>query len=54
MSRRSVRLLALSYAVKSLLLALLWVMAPELPAKALGHARAAWTWVLEGTKPKDR
>ena len=43
MSRRTVRLVAVSYGVKTLLLALLWVVAPEVPARALGHARAAWT-----------
>ena len=42
MSRRTVRLVAVSYGVKTLLLALLWVVAPEVPARALGHARAAW------------
>ena len=47
MSRRTVRLVAVSYAVKTLLLALLWVAAPELPAKALGHARTAWAWLLD-------
>ena len=51
MSRRTVRLVAVSYAVKTLLLALLWVAAPELPARAFGHARTAWAWMLAKAKP---
>ena len=49
MSRRTACLVAVSYAVKTLLLALLWVAAPEVPARALGHARAAWGRLLGGS-----
>jgi hypothetical protein len=51
MSRRTVRLVLVSYAVKSVLLILLWILAPEVPAKALGHARAAWTFMLAWANP---
>ena len=51
MSRRTVRLVVLSYAVKSVLLVLLWVLAPEVPAKALGQARVAWTYMLAWVAP---
>ena len=40
-SRRTVRLLAVSYAVKSLLLALLWVLAPDWSARPLAWVREA-------------
>ena len=48
------RLVAVSYAVKSLLLALLWIAAPEVPATALRHARAAWARMTTRTKPPER
>ena len=51
MSRRTVRLIALSYAVKSVLLVLLWIVAPEVPARALGRARAAFACMLAWAKP---
>jgi hypothetical protein len=46
-SRRTLRLALVGYAVKSVLLALLFLLAPELPDKALGHARAAWARLTE-------
>jgi hypothetical protein len=46
-SRSTLRLVAVSYAVKSVLLALLFLLVPELPEKALDHARAAWTRLTE-------
>ncbi|HVQ30360.1 MAG TPA: hypothetical protein VMV21_12305 [Vicinamibacteria bacterium] len=51
MSRRTFRLVVVSYVVKSVLLVLLWVLAPEIPAKALGHARTAWTCVMAWVAP---
>ena len=54
MSRRTVRLVAVSYAMKSLLLALLWVAAPEVPAKALRDARTAWARMMTRAKPSER
>ena len=54
MSRRTVRLVAVTYAVKTLLLGLLWVAAPEVPARALGHARAAWARMLARANPPGR
>jgi hypothetical protein len=41
-SRRTVKLLAISYAVKTLLIGILWLVAPEIPEAVLAHARAAW------------
>jgi hypothetical protein len=51
MNRRTMRLVLLSYAVKSVLLVLLWILAPEVPAKALGHAREAWESMIAWASP---
>lgn len=47
---RVLRLLAWSYAMKSLLVALVWLFAPELPVRALEEARAAWTRMVTVTR----
>ena len=54
MSRRTVRLVAVSYAVKTLLLAVLFLLAPEVKAKALYQARTAWARLLVWAKPPER
>jgi hypothetical protein len=41
LSPRTLRLLAVSYAVKSVLLAVLWVFAPDWAAQPLAWAREA-------------
>jgi hypothetical protein len=46
-SRRTVKLIAISYAVKTLLVGILWLVAPEIPEAVLAHARAAWTGVID-------
>jgi hypothetical protein len=43
---RVLRVLVWSYAIKSLLVVLIWLAAPDLPAKALEGARAAWERLL--------
>jgi hypothetical protein len=49
LSARTVRLLALSYALKTLLVVAIWVAAPDLPARAISEARAAWARLAGGT-----
>jgi hypothetical protein len=46
-SRRTVKLLAWSYALKTVLIGLLWLIAPEIPAAVLAHARAAWSGAID-------
>ena len=46
-SRRTVKLLAISYAVKTVLVGILWLVAPEIPEAVLAHARAAWAGALD-------
>jgi hypothetical protein len=47
---RALRLLAWSYAMKGLLVALVWFFAPELPALAFDQARAAWARLVSDTR----
>jgi hypothetical protein len=42
LTARTVRLLAMSYALKTLLVVAVWVMAPHIPARAIAEVRAAW------------
>jgi hypothetical protein len=44
------RLLVWSYALKTLVVALVFLLAPELPARVLEEARAAWTRVATATR----
>ncbi len=46
-SRRTVKLLALSYALKTLIVGILWLAAPEIPRAVLAHARTAWAGVID-------
>jgi hypothetical protein len=48
-SSRTLKLLAASYAVKTALAGLVWLVAPELPAQALARLRATWTEIT--TRP---
>ena len=43
MSPRLVRILVISYAVKTLLLGLAWILVPDLPERALGLARSTFS-----------
>lgn len=45
MSPRTLKLVALVYALKTLLLGLAWLMVPDLPARAASKARQTWTAV---------
>jgi hypothetical protein len=49
-SPRLLRLVLWSYAMKGLLLALVWLFAPELPGRAMAEARAAWTRVVTAAR----
>jgi len=45
MSPRTLKILAVGYAVKTLLLGIAWLAVPDLPARAASKARATWTAV---------
>ncbi|MET0551751.1 MAG: hypothetical protein ABW221_01860 [Vicinamibacteria bacterium] len=46
-SRRTMKLLAISYAVKTVLVGVLWLVAPEIPEAVIAHARAAWAGAID-------
>jgi hypothetical protein len=39
------KILAISYAIKTALIGAAWLAIPDLPAKAMAAARDTWTWV---------
>ena len=43
-TRRTLKLIAIGYAVKTLVFGAAWLAIPDLPQRALGHARTAWSW----------
>jgi hypothetical protein len=45
MSPRALKLIAVGYAVKTLLVGLAWLMVPDLPARAAQKARQTWAAV---------
>ena len=45
MSARTLKLIAVGYAVKTLLLGLAWLIVPDLPARAANKARQTWSAV---------
>jgi hypothetical protein len=45
MKGRTLKLLAWSYAIKTVLVAILWLVAPEIPQQVIAHARRAWASV---------
>jgi len=45
LSARTLKLVAVGYAVKTLLLGLAWLMVPDLPARAASKARQTWAAV---------
>ena len=42
------KLFALSYLVKTILVAIAWLFIPDLPARAAAVARDSWAWVEAG------
>ncbi len=49
MSARTLKLIILSYAVKTALFGLAWLAVPDLPERASGRLRSAWTAVAGST-----
>jgi len=52
MSPRTLKILAVGYAVKTLLVGLAWLAIPDLPARAANHARRTWAAVV-GSKSES-
>ena len=54
MSPRTLKLIAIGYAVKTLLLGLAWLIVPDLPARAANKARQTWSAMSgRSTPPAD-
>jgi hypothetical protein len=51
MNRRTLKLIAVVYAVKTVLLGLAWFMVPDLPARAAQKARQTWSAVSGRATP---
>jgi hypothetical protein len=51
MSARTLKLIAVGYAVKTLLLGLAWLVVPDLPARAANKARQTWSAVAGRSEP---
>lgn len=51
LNRRTVKLIALGYVVKTALFGIAWLMIPDLPARSLDIARRSWTWAV-GSAPE--
>jgi hypothetical protein len=47
---RMLKIVALGYLVKTLLVAIAWLVIPDLPQRAAAKARAVWTSVREGAQ----
>jgi hypothetical protein len=45
MSRRTLKLIAVGYVVKTIVLGVAWLMVPDLPQRAMDKARETWEWV---------
>lgn len=46
-SRRTLKLFAISYAVKTVLVGILWLVAPEIPEAVLAYGRATLAGAID-------
>ena len=51
LDRRTVKLIALGYVVKTVLFGAAWLVIPDLPARSLDVARRTWTWAKGSAAP---
>lgn len=51
MTRRTLKLMAIGYAVKTLVFGAAWLVIPDLPQRALLTARQAWVWAAGPPAP---
>jgi hypothetical protein len=45
MNRRTLKLIAWGYVVKTVVLGVAWLIVPDLPHRAVTKARETWAWV---------
>lgn len=49
-NRKTLKLMALGYAIKTVAFAIAWMIVPDLPQRAMDTARQAWIWAA-GSSP---
>ena len=50
-TRRTLKLIALGYVVKTLVVGAAWLAVPDLPQRAMARARVAWAWASGAPSP---
>ena len=50
-SRRALKTIAIVYAVKTVVVGAAWLAIPDLPQRAMDHARQAWVWAAGAPAP---
>ena len=50
MNRRTLKLIAWGYVVKTLVFGVAWLIVPDLPQRAAAKARETWEWVASPSK----
>ena len=50
-SRKTLKLVAIGYVVKTVAFGAAWLMIPDLPQRALDTARQAWVWAAGSPAP---
>ena len=50
-SRRTLKLMAIGYAVKTVAFAVAWLIVPDLPQRTMETARQAWVWAAGPVAP---
>jgi hypothetical protein len=50
-SRRALKTIAIVYAVKTVVVGAAWLAIPDLPQRAMNHARQAWVWAAGPPAP---
>jgi hypothetical protein len=50
-NRKTLKLVAIGYAVKTVAFAIAWMIVPDLPQRAMDTARQAWVWAGGSATP---
>ena len=50
-SRRTLKLIAIGYVVKTVVFGAAWLVVPDLPQRAMDTARQAWVWAAGSAAP---
>ncbi len=46
------KVLVVTYLIKTLIVGVAWLFVPDLPARTIGMFRSAWSWLDQGSAPK--